>query len=108
MQRQVQRMKTRLRRSLLPCDGSTSMHHHRTSPNKCHIGYSDRVGMQYFHKLRNRFYSPIVNTDELWSLVSREVKDKASNDSAPPIDVTQYGYFKVWVRAFYRRINLWR
>jgi len=55
------------------------------------------VGMRYFHKLRNKFHCPIVNIDKLWSLLPQEVKDKAlkSKDTAPLIDVTQYGYFKV-------------
>ena len=52
--------------------------------------------MRYFHKLRNKFYSPILNIDKLWSLVPQEVKDKASKENkAPLIDVTQFGYFKV-------------
>ncbi|XP_050368823.1 putative 60S ribosomal protein L27a-1 [Argentina anserina] len=25
--------------------------------------------MRYFHKLRNKFYCPIVNVDKLWSLI---------------------------------------
>ncbi|CAN7043110.1 unnamed protein product [Brassica oleracea var. botrytis] len=32
-------------------------------------GYFGKVGMRYFHKLRNKFYCPIVNLDKLWSLV---------------------------------------
>ena len=53
--------------------------------------------MRYFHKLRNKFYSPIVNIDKLWSLIPQDAKDKAlkSKDTAPLIDVTQHGYFKV-------------
>ncbi|XWS47634.1 hypothetical protein CRYUN_Cryun13aG0000900 [Craigia yunnanensis] len=53
--------------------------------------------MRYFHKLRNKFYCPIVNIDKLGSLVPQDVKDKskASKDSAPLIDVTQFGYFEV-------------
>ena len=37
----------------------------------------------------------IVNLDKLWSLVPEDVKAKATKDSAPLIDVTQFGYFKV-------------
>ncbi|KAB2041959.1 hypothetical protein ES319_D02G183800v1 [Gossypium barbadense] len=51
--------------------------------------------MRYFHKLRNKFYCPIVNINKLWSLVPQDVKAKANKDSAPMIDVTQFGYFKV-------------
>lgn len=73
------------------------MHHHRILFDKYHPGYFGKVGMRYFHKLRNKFYCPTVNIDKLWSLVPQEVKDKAAatKGSAPVIDVTQYGYFKV-------------
>ncbi|KAL4362483.1 hypothetical protein GQ457_04G007770 [Hibiscus cannabinus] len=33
--------------------------------------------------------------DKLWSLVPQEVKAKSNKESAPMIDVTQFGYFKV-------------
>ena len=69
--------------------------HHRILFDKYHPGYFGKVGMRYFHKLRNKFYCPIVNVDKLWSLVPQEVKDKASKDNVPLIDVTQFGYFKV-------------
>ena len=71
------------------------MHHHRILFDKYHPGYFGKVGMRYFHKLRNKFYCPIVNIDKLWSLIPQDVKDKASPENAPLIDVTQFGYFKV-------------
>ncbi|XVE85147.1 hypothetical protein DITRI_Ditri17bG0068500 [Diplodiscus trichospermus] len=71
------------------------MHHHRILFDKYHPGYFGKVGMRYFHKLRNKFYCPIVNIDKLWSLVPQDAKAKANKDSAPLIDVTQFGYFKV-------------
>ncbi|KAL2515270.1 60S ribosomal protein L27a-3 [Forsythia ovata] len=73
------------------------MHHHRILFDKYHPGYFGKVGMRYFHKLRNKFFCPTVNIDKLWSLVPPEVRAQAekSNDSAPVIDVTQFGYFKV-------------
>ncbi|BAT99487.1 60S ribosomal protein L27a-3-like [Vigna umbellata] len=73
------------------------MHHHRILFDKYHPGYFGKVGMRYFHKLRNKFHCPIVNIDKLWSLLPQEAKDKAlkSKDTAPVIDVTQHGYFKV-------------
>ncbi|KAJ4976507.1 hypothetical protein NE237_001613 [Protea cynaroides] len=71
------------------------MHHHKILFDKYHPGYFSKVGMRYFHKLRNKFYCPIINIDKLWSLIPQEVKDKASPENAPLIDVTQYGYFKV-------------
>ena len=52
--------------------------------------------MRYFHKLRNKFYCPIVNVDKLWSMVPQDVKEKSEGcDKAPVLDVTQLGYFKV-------------
>ncbi|KAF8390489.1 hypothetical protein HHK36_025015 [Tetracentron sinense] len=71
------------------------MHHHRILFDKYHPGYFGKVGMRYFHKLRNKFYNPIVNIDKLWSLIPQEIKDKASPDNVPLLDVTQFGYFKV-------------
>ncbi|CAA2969541.1 60S ribosomal protein L27a-2-like [Olea europaea var. sylvestris] len=73
------------------------MHHHRILFDKYHPGYFGKVGMRYFHKLRNKFFCPTVNIDKIWSLVPPEVKEQAekSNSSAPVIDVTQFGYFKV-------------
>ncbi|PQM42987.1 60S ribosomal protein L27a-2 [Prunus yedoensis var. nudiflora] len=74
------------------------MHHHRILFDKYHPGYFGKVGMRYFHKLRNKFYCPIVNVDKLWSLVPQEAKDKAAankGNDVPLIDVTQFGYFKV-------------
>ncbi|CAN0929369.1 60S ribosomal protein L27a-2 [Linum grandiflorum] len=74
------------------------MHHHRILFDKYHPGYFGKVGMRYFHKLKNRFFCPIVNIDKLWSMVPQEVKDKAAKEGggvAPMIDVTQFGYFKV-------------
>ncbi|KAL2482516.1 60S ribosomal protein L27a-3 [Forsythia ovata] len=73
------------------------MHHHRILFDKYHPGYFGKVGMRYFHKLRNKFFCPTVNIDKLWSLVPAEVQAQAqkSKDSAPVIDVTQLGFFKV-------------
>ncbi|TYH84507.1 hypothetical protein ES332_D02G201700v1 [Gossypium tomentosum] len=64
------------------------IHYHRILFEKYHPGYFRKVGMRYFHKLRNKFYCPIVNIDKLWSLVPQDVKAKANKDSAPMIDVT--------------------
>jgi hypothetical protein len=44
---------------------------------------------------RPKFFCPVVNVDKLWSLVSKNEKEKASKDNAPFIDVTQFSYFKV-------------
>jgi large subunit ribosomal protein L27Ae len=71
------------------------MHHHRILFDKYHPGYFGKVGMRHFHKLRNHYHCPIVNIEKLWSLVPEDVKAKATADSVPLIDVTQFGYFKV-------------
>ncbi|KAK6123547.1 hypothetical protein DH2020_042695 [Rehmannia glutinosa] len=64
------------------------MHHHR-------ILCSISITLGTSGKLRNKFFCPTVNIDKLWSMVPQDVKDKASKDNAPLIDVTQFGYFKV-------------
>ncbi|CAA3028044.1 60S ribosomal L27a-3-like [Olea europaea subsp. europaea] len=73
------------------------MHHHRILFDKYHPGYFGKVGMWYFHKLRNKWFYPTVNIDKIWSLVPPEVKEQSekSNGSALVIDVAQFGYFKV-------------
>lgn len=72
------------------------MHHHRILFDKYHPGYFGKVGMRYFHKTMNKFHCPIVNVDKLWSLVPEVVKEKSDGDkSAPLLDVTQHGFFKV-------------
>jgi large subunit ribosomal protein L27Ae len=65
--------------------------------DKYHPGYFGKVGMRYFHMNRNKFHCPIVNLDKIWSLVGEEARAAAAADTktAPVIDVTQHGYFKV-------------
>jgi large subunit ribosomal protein L27Ae len=72
------------------------MHHHRILFDKYHPGYFGKVGMRYFHKTMNKFHCPIVNVDKLWSLVPEAVREKVEGEkSAPLLDVTQHGFFKV-------------
>jgi len=73
------------------------MHHHRILFDKYHPGYFGKVGMRYFHKLRNRFTCPAVNVERLWSMVPADKAAEAAGgaDKAPLVDVTQFGYFKV-------------
>eukprot|EP00012_Vannella_robusta_P002386 CAMPEP_0206190938 /NCGR_PEP_ID=MMETSP0166-20121206/5043_1 /ASSEMBLY_ACC=CAM_ASM_000260 /TAXON_ID=95228 /ORGANISM="Vannella robusta, Strain DIVA3 518/3/11/1/6" /LENGTH=149 /DNA_ID=CAMNT_0053607103 /DNA_START=26 /DNA_END=475 /DNA_ORIENTATION=- len=74
-------------------------HHHRTLFDKYHPGYFGKVGMRYFHKTQNKDYCPIVNVDQLWTLVSEQTRknaiEKVNGDKVPVIDVTRAGYFKV-------------
>ncbi|KAI4340697.1 hypothetical protein MLD38_025507 [Melastoma candidum] len=71
------------------------MHHHRIIFDKYHPSYFGKVGMCYFHRLKNKFFCPTVNIDKLRSLASEDVKEKSRKGGVPFIDVTQYGYFKV-------------
>ncbi|KIZ01913.1 60S ribosomal protein L27a-3 [Monoraphidium neglectum] len=72
-------------------------HHHRILFDKYHPGYFGKVGMRHFHYSRNKYHCPIVNLDKLWSLVGEEAREAAAKDksSAPVIDVTKHGLFKV-------------
>jgi large subunit ribosomal protein L27Ae len=72
-------------------------HHHRIMFDKYHPGYFGKVGMRYFNKRTNKYHSPIVNLDKLWTLVGDEVREAAAKDTskAVVIDVTKYGLSKV-------------
>ena len=66
--------------------------------DKYHPGYFGKVGMRSFHKKRNLEFCPTINIDRLWSMVPKEVYDQAKDNkgsTAPMIDVTKLGYFKV-------------
>ncbi|KAK2969044.1 hypothetical protein RJ640_007909 [Escallonia rubra] len=65
------------------------MHHHRILFDKNHSGYFGKVGMGYFHRLRNKFHCPVVNVEHLRSLVPQEAREKeARSGAAPVVDVT--------------------
>lgn len=53
--------------------------------------------MRYFHLSKNKYFCPVINLDKLWALVGEDARVAAAKDSssAPVIDVTQHGYFKV-------------
>ena len=58
--------------------------------------------MRHFHLLRNRYHCPTINLDKVWSLAPAEVfaaAEKAGAGTAPVIDVTQHGFFKVMGRG---------
>ena len=44
-------------------------HHHRTNLDKYHPGYFGKVGMRYFHKLKNQFWKPVINLEKVSSFV---------------------------------------
>ena len=56
-----------------------------------HPGYFGKVGMRTYRVLKNRSWSPAINLDKLWSLVTEQhrltYKDKT--DKAPVIDVVR-------------------
>nr|ALS04635.1 60S ribosomal protein L27a [Pseudodiaptomus poplesia]ALS04636.1 60S ribosomal protein L27a [Pseudodiaptomus poplesia] len=74
-------------------------HHHRINFDKYHPGYFGKVGMRNFHKHSNLavYYSPTINLDKLWTLVSEQTRKKYadSKDKAPVIDCSRAGIFKV-------------
>merc|ERR1712035_227399 len=76
-------------------------HHHRINFDKYHPGYFGKVGMRHFHLLRNPKYCNSINLDKLWSLVPEEERVAAANNTAtaPVIDVTKRGFFKVLVKG---------
>ena len=54
--------------------------------------------MRQFHKLNNRTHKPTVNLEKLWSLVPESVFEAAKSakaGTAPVIDITKLGYFKI-------------
>ncbi|KAK2982627.1 hypothetical protein RJ640_015006 [Escallonia rubra] len=63
------------------------MHHHRILFDKNHPGYFSKVGMGYFHLLRNKFHCPIVNVEHLWSLVPEEAREKAAAAAPYPCSI---------------------
>ena len=42
-------------------------HHHRTNLDKYHPGYFGKVGMRYFHKMKNPFWKPVINLEKVCS-----------------------------------------
>eukprot|EP01110_Echinostelium_bisporum_P003542 TRINITY_DN18634_c0_g1_i1.p1 TRINITY_DN18634_c0_g1~~TRINITY_DN18634_c0_g1_i1.p1 ORF type:complete len:148 (-),score=52.91 TRINITY_DN18634_c0_g1_i1:39-482(-) len=73
-------------------------HHHRTWFDRYHPGYFGKVGDRKFHLLRHKAYCPSININKVWSLIPEETRkqfETKKDGTAPVIDVTQSGYFKV-------------
>ncbi|KAG9045368.1 60S ribosomal protein L28 [Tulasnella sp. UAMH 9824] len=72
-------------------------HHHRINFDKYHPGYFGKVGMRHYHLLRNHFWCPVINVEQLWTLVPKEEFEAAQGkkDLVPVIDTLQAGYGKV-------------
>ena len=71
------------------------MHHHRIMMEKYHPGYFGKKGQRHFHLQRNQQYTPTINLDKIWSLVSAETRAASKESNAAVIDVVASGYFKV-------------
>ena len=65
--------------------------------DKYHPGYFGKVGMRYFHLNKNKYHCPVINLDKIWTLVGEDARVEAAKDTstAPVIDVTNHGIFKV-------------
>uniref|UniRef100_A0A915DZ07 Large ribosomal subunit protein uL15 n=1 Tax=Ditylenchus dipsaci TaxID=166011 RepID=A0A915DZ07_9BILA len=72
-------------------------HHHRINRDKNHPGFFGKVGMRNFHVRKNLYYSPTINLDKIWSLVTEETRKKYADvtNEAPVINVVRAGYHKV-------------
>ncbi|KAK2993466.1 hypothetical protein RJ640_015150 [Escallonia rubra] len=79
------------------------MHHHRILFDKNHLGYFVKVGMGYFHRLRNKFHCPVVNAEHLWSLVPQEAREKAA--AAAPNLIINF-VKKIKNNGFFRSNNI--
>ena len=53
--------------------------------------------MRQFHVLRNRSYTPTINSDKLFSVAGTDVYEaaKKGGGKAPVIDLVSLGYFKL-------------
>merc|ERR1711935_314994 len=76
-------------------------HHHRINFFKYHPGYFGKKGIRVFREHKNRDFCPSVNIDRLWSMLSESAKAKYTKDktTAPVVDVTKSGFFKVLGRG---------
>ena len=74
-------------------------HHHRILMDKYHPGYFGKVGMRNFHLKKNPRYCPIINVNQLYSLVpdaqKKECEKQGVKNKAPVINLLNHGYFKV-------------
>jgi len=73
-------------------------HHHRINWDKYHPGYFGKIGMRHFCFRKNKYVTPRLNVQKLWSLVSPQTLDyykKNKTGKAPVIDCTKAGIFKI-------------
>nr|WCZ58288.1 60S ribosomal protein L27a [Paratrimastix eleionoma] len=70
-------------------------HQHRILMDKYHPGYFGKVGMRHFHLRPCVEYTPVINIEKLWSLVSEKKQTQVPAGKMPVIDCVKAGYFKV-------------
>ena len=77
------------------------LQHHRNLWMRYHPGYFGKLGMRHFHLRRNQYHCPTINVERLWTLIDDETRAAAEKcvaenaTTAPVIDVTEAGFFKV-------------
>jgi len=75
------------------------LRHHRLNFDKYHPGYFGKTGMRHYHYQKNQYFSPSVNVEKLWTLVSDQTRAKyakaGAKDKVPVIDTTRAGFTKV-------------
>lgn len=68
-----------------------------------HPGYFGKVGMRHFHLKRNQYFTPTINVDQLWHLLTpaeqekTKEEDKKNSGIAPVLDLNA----KVCARWFF-------
>ena len=67
-------------------DGTGGMHHHRVLHDNHRPRYSDKIGMRYFHRPRNKFYGP----DDV-----KKPTTACDDNSAPLTGVTPFNYSEI-------------
>uniref|UniRef100_A0A670I239 Large ribosomal subunit protein uL15 n=1 Tax=Podarcis muralis TaxID=64176 RepID=A0A670I239_PODMU len=67
-------------------DNAGGLHHHRINFDKYHPGYFGKVGMRHYQN-----FSPTVNLDKLWTLVSEQTRLKILQQKAA-IDIVCRGF----------------
>ncbi|KAF0986864.1 hypothetical protein HZS_7760 [Henneguya salminicola] len=75
------------------------LHHQRILFDKYHPGYFGKVGMRHFHLKKNPGFCPIINVDQLWSIVEKSGITREGNNSIPLVNCVEAGFFKVLGRG---------
>ena len=78
-------------------NGARDMRHHRMLHDNHRPKCSDKVGMRYFHRPRNKFYYPTIGVDRFWSLGPDDHfwSTACDDNSAPLTGVAPFSYSKI-------------